>query len=109
MKHLRVIRMKPLATEPASPDDYWIDEEVGGEEKITGQFEKYTWPEGTKLAGETRVRFVDDDGALFWLAHGGDKVEMGKAVTLTAHRVEPSRHIARVGGPYLWIVDIEAR
>lgn len=84
-------------------------EEGTGGKRFLGAFVEQD--DGTRWVVTYRAEspFVGDDGTPFWLAHGGEKVELGKPVTLTAYRVEPSRHIARVGGPYLWIVDIEAR
>lgn len=109
MRHLRVASLKLIETEPVRLDQDLPDVEVWGEERLTGQFEEYTWPAGTKLEGEKRVRFVDGDGTTYFLAHGDGSKLLGKTVTLTAHRVEPSRHMARPGGPYLWVLEIEAR
>lgn len=79
---------------------------VDGEEKLSGHFERYTFPEGTKLAGKTMTRFVADRGDAFWIAHGPTE-PLDQPLTLTAHRVEPSPFVTRVGGPYLWITGGE--
>jgi hypothetical protein len=103
MPHLRVTSMK-IAKLEGGPELV----EVHGEEQLTGRFEKFTWEPGTKLAGETTVRFVVDGGGGFFIAHGADAPPLGKPVTVHAYRVEPSPFVARPGGPYLWIMRIDA-
>lgn len=99
--HLRVRTMKVVKPTP-EPSLVRVD----GEEQLSGRFERHTFPEGTKLAGETMTRFVTDRGDVFWIAHGPTE-PLDQPLTLTAHRVEPSPFVTRVGGLYLWIVDGE--
>ncbi|AKT41257.1 hypothetical protein [Chondromyces crocatus] len=85
--------------------------EIHGEQRIEGRFERHTLPEGSKLAGMKVLRFVDTQDQPFLVARsplGDDQMQqlVGRPVMLTAFRVEPSRFIARLGGPYLWIREV---
>lgn len=103
-RHLRVSLLK--VSKP-STDTSLV--EIRGEEELTGQFKEIAFPKGTKLEGEVWVRFVDDGGTEFFLAHGDGKPLLGKHVTVTGFRVEPSPYIARPGGPYLWVAEVKQR
>lgn len=101
-RHLRVTSMK------ADPHESGVRvAQIFGEERLTGRFEEHTFPEGTKLAGERWIRFVDTGGTAFFLSHGDGRPLLGETVTVVAHREKPSPFLALPGGPYLWILDIE--
>ncbi|WP_096330863.1 hypothetical protein [Nannocystis exedens] len=106
MKHLRVTVMKLVEVGADNLLESPSLVEIHGEETLSGRFEMFTYPEGTKLAGEKMLVFVDERGTSYRLARVSRTARRGKVVTVTGHRVEPTPFIARPGGPYLWIVDI---
>lgn len=102
--HFRVESMEIV--EPTMDDEIIS---VSGKRELAGRFASYRWPAKTKLAGETSTVFDADDGTRYWLwDDAGLEPKPGKLARVEARIVEPSNFIARPGGPYLWIVDIEA-
>lgn len=98
--HFRVHSLELL--DPTPDDPIW---KVGKEEEVSGSFTTHTWPEKTKLAGETATIFRSDAGEDFWLHDSSAvSIELDKPVTIDARRVEPSNFVARPGGAYLWVV-----
>ncbi|WP_197041292.1 hypothetical protein [Chondromyces apiculatus] len=106
---LRHLRVAVLTIADLKEDAPYV--EVRSEERLEGKFEPFTYPEGTKLAGERTILFIAAGGERFHVAHMPLKEReerlLGRALTVVGFRVEPSRFIARPGGPYLWIQDIE--
>jgi len=100
--HFEVVSLRPLDTTVP------IDVALGEEKARSGRFVIYTWPEGTKLEGESATQFVADGGATYWLAaRPGNLPPIGTTVTIRAREVEPSPFVSRPGGPYLWVVAFE--
>ena len=69
---------------------------------LRGHFEKYVWPAGTKLEGETTLHFVADGGHVFLFANPPSSPPSGE-VTIHAHAVTLSPTDAHVDGDYLWL------
>lgn len=78
--------------------------EVKEERTYAGQFEEHVWPAGTKLAGEKTPVF-QSDGRTWFLANRVDPLQLGQKVEVRAREVVPSSHVARPGGPFLWILE----
>jgi hypothetical protein len=103
-KHFRVRSMVPIGKDPSAPLV-----RIGARRTVRGRFEMKTFPKDTKLEGESMRVFVDEAGTTHYLAHlPSGPPPMGVPVTLDAHDVEPSPYIQRVGGPYLWVREIDS-
>lgn len=82
---------------------------LGPERELDGQFEKYSWPEGTKLAGETVLVFRATAGPRYWLAATPDPTPVPEQpVRVRGRTVTPSPFAARPGGAYLWIRTVSS-
>lgn len=102
------IRLKTLRVTTPRPTDTHLA--VGVEQIMLGTFETIKLPEGSKLAGETRMSFVDAGGKRYLIEHVPSKPPYGQRVQIRARRIEPSwSYEARVGGEYLWIVEVTRR
>lgn len=78
--------------------------EVGPAEDFAGAFGEYRYPEGSKLAGDTRMQFIAEDNTAYWIAGGDPPASPGPA-RIRARRVEPDMSvIAQPGGPSLWLL-----
>lgn len=84
---------------------------IADEASYDGRFEAWTWPEGTKLAGETWVRFSTGDGtrSFFLASDRPDASLLGAPVTVRGRLVEPSPYAARPTGEYLFVCEITRR
>lgn len=96
------LHVRSLSVVDPKPDDELV--RMSAEIVIEGRMESRTWPEGTKLAGETSTRFVTKDGREMFLANKVD-VSRGKDLRVRGRMVEPSPFAARPGGDYIWITD----
>ncbi len=77
------------------------------ETELNGRWTTYTWPKGTKLAGETMTVFMSESGQRYWLYHQPEQPPKAEVpVRIRARKVEPSPFIARPGGPYLWVLNV---
>lgn len=100
--HFRVHSLELV--DPTPDDDMW---KVGKQETIEGSFTTKAWPKQSKLGGESATIFRSDAGEDFWLHEtGAIQFELDKPVTIEARRVEPSNFVARPGGPYLWVIEL---
>ncbi len=98
--HLRVTSLTALARDAPY---VWI----GREQEVVGRFEDEVGARGTLLEGETIHDFVSADGKRYLLAHTPDpKPALGQKVTLRVRLVEPSPYAQRLGGAYLWVLQI---
>jgi hypothetical protein len=82
--------------------------EIGPEVVMRGEFVKYHWPAGSKLAGTTRDTFVAG-GTSYWIAGMSAmmRVEDHTPATLRARRVAPDpAYMAGPGGEQIWIVAV---
>lgn len=99
-------RVRELRVVDPTPEDQLII--IRGKREFSGQFTTHTWPAGTKLEGEKSTVFVSDAGTQYWMETYLDPAPpMDERVTIEALEVEPSNFVARPGGPYLWVVDID--
>lgn len=97
-------RVEELRVVEPGPDDALVS--ISAERELTGTFTGYTWPEGTKLGGETMTVFRTEDGAQYWLHHVPEAVPaLDVPMRIKAREVEPSPFVARPGGPYLWVIE----
>ncbi len=82
---------------------------VGEQRHLLGLFSEITYPPRTKLAGEKETVFVDAGGANYHLAHMPEgRPALGARAAVEAYEVEPSPFVARVGGRYLWVLEVHA-
>jgi hypothetical protein len=102
--HLKVKALRLLATDPYAPNVA-----VGAEVELTGYFEEWTWPAGTKLAGEKALRFVTVDGHALFVAPLPTEPPMGEPVTVRGRMVTPSPFLGGVSGERFWVYDVRAR
>lgn len=80
---------------------------VETERVFEGKVEERTMEPGTKLAGETLTFFVATDGTSYSFVHRLDEMPpVGKSVRVRARVVEPTPFITRLGGPYLWLIEV---
>jgi hypothetical protein len=104
--HLRVTALEVVSVQGETPVDAPVS--LGAEQTIAGRFAHHRWPEGTKLGGsEPWIVFVSHEGTQYWLL--GERPYqhlLGKPVRVLARPYEPSHFIARPGGPYLWIAEV---
>jgi hypothetical protein len=99
-------RVEELRVIDPGPDDALVS--ITGERELRGSFALVTWPEGTKLAGETRKVFHSDHGVAYELHRLPDSAPtLDRGVRITARVVEPSPFVARPGGPWLWVIHVE--
>lgn len=102
MPHLRVETVRVVKP---TPEDAIV--EIGRERTFRGRFAVYTWPEHTKLAGESSTRFFDDDGKSYPLANTpAPQAAVGGAVEVRGRLVTPSSFSAHEGGPFLWVLGV---
>lgn len=84
---------------------------VGPEQTFTGNFKRVAGGAGTKSEGSSWWTFVAADGATHEIEGTPEKAEIveGKAVTITARRVEPDMsYTARRGAEsWLWVVRVD--
>lgn len=78
--------------------------EVKEERIYQGQFEEFSWPAGTKLEGEKTPVF-SSNGQQYFLANRVERMPFGQKLAVRAREVVPSSHVARPGGPFLWVLD----
>ncbi len=98
------VRVKSLSLERSDPAAEFtrIEEET----MIEGQLIEWTWPMGTKLAGEKMIRFTSAQGREFFIASKKPDVPIGKPCTVRARIVDPSPYNARPDGEWLWIFEV---
>lgn len=101
--HLRVERLR-IETPEMEHELVEVREAV----ELAGTFTTYTWPKKTKLEGETATVFRSEEGDTYWLAAPvEDPPALDAPCTVSGRIVEPSPFVARPGGPYLWIDDVD--
>lgn len=97
-------RVEELRVVEPGPDDPLVS--ISGELELTGTFAGYTWPEGTKLGGETVTVFRTDGGSQYWLSRVPEPAPaLDVPMRITTREVEPSPFVARPGGPHLWVIE----
>jgi hypothetical protein len=100
--HFRVEELRII--DPA-PDHALVF--ISGERELMGSFASVTWPEGTKLAGETRRVFHSDHGVAYELYRLPDPAPASdQSLRITARVVEPSPFAGRPGGSWLWVMNV---
>jgi hypothetical protein len=98
-------RVEELQVIDPGPDDALVS--ITAERELLGSFALATWPEGSKLAGDTRKVFHSDHGVAYELHRLPDSAPtLDQRVRITARVVEPSRFAARPGGPWLWVLEV---
>jgi hypothetical protein len=103
--HLQVRTLRLVNADPGARNVA-----IGAEVHLTGWFEEWTWPAGTKLAGEKTLRFVAVDGRSFFVAPLPAQPPLGEPVTVRARAVEPSPFLGGVpGGDHLWVYEVRER
>ena len=101
--HFRVHSLEVI--EP-TPEDSIIA--MSRAEDFEGHFEQYEWPKRAKGAGSKATVFVGGGGRRFWLHHVPEPAPpMEKPVKVHGFEYEPSNFMARPGGAYLWVLDVE--
>ncbi|MCY1009770.1 hypothetical protein OV079_30250 [Nannocystis pusilla] len=80
---------------------------VLAERRLAGTFQERVGGPGTKLEGERYLVFEADDGTAYLLANAPAGGDSGRAATVKARVIEMSPYVARRGGPYLWVLDVE--
>jgi hypothetical protein len=101
------LRVKTLRLVGQDPDAENVA--LGPETDLTGYFEEWTWPSGTKLAGEKALRFVTVDGRTFFVAPLPTEPPMGEPLTVRGRMVKPSPFLGGLPGEFLWVYDVVAR
>ena len=81
--------------------------ELWAERTYRGRFVVEVIPPGSKLSGTSFTWFISEGGERFLKYDQQRSVPLDKPVVIRARQVEPTPFIARLGGPYLWIVDID--
>ena len=80
---------------------------VEAERVIEGKLEERTMEPGTKLAGEKYTYFVSADGTAYLPANAlNERPPCGKSLKVKARPVELTPFETRLGGPYLWIIEV---
>jgi hypothetical protein len=83
--------------------------EIGPPQKLKGKFVAHQFPVGSKLEGESRVRFAAEDGTNYWIAGADANVPEpgGAPVRIRMRPVDPDlSYVAQPGGPNLWFLGI---
>jgi hypothetical protein len=99
VKTVRLVTVEPGASHVAA----------GPEVVLTGYFEDWTWPAGTKLAGEKALRFVTVDGRTFFVGPLPTDPPMGEPLTVRGRVVTPSPFLGGIPGEHLWVYDLHER
>lgn len=105
--HFRVTSLELLdpAEEPMA-EIVWI----GPQLTLEGTFATITWPQGTKLAGETMTVFETQAGKRYHLAASVDPMpEPGAPLTVRGRAVRRSPFVAHVGTDHLWVFSATPR
>jgi hypothetical protein len=103
-RRVRVKTLRLVGEDPAAPNVA-----CGPETTLTGWFEEWQWPQGTKLAGEKALRFVTVDGRRFFVAPLPSEPPMGEPMTVRGRVVKPSPFLGGLPGELLWVYDVRAR
>ncbi|MFY0540567.1 hypothetical protein [Nannocystis pusilla] len=82
---------------------------VFAERRLAGKFQERVGGPGTKLEGERYLVFEAEDGTAYLLANVPVGGEPGRAASVKARVIEMSPYIARRGGTYLWVLDVESK
>ena len=102
--HFRVKQM--TVVEPTVDDPLIM---ITDERELEGKFTFYEWPKKTKLSGSKALVFEGTTGRRYWLTERPrPDPPIDEPVKIKARIVEPSNFVARPGGPYLWVVEVES-
>jgi len=98
-------RLEEMEVVDPTPEDPLI--KITSERELDGKFIEVDWPKRSKLGGTKAWMFEAKDGTRYWLSDRPEKLPHDEPVTITARIVEPSNFVARPGGPYLWVIEVE--
>ena len=100
--HFRVEEMRVV--KPTTADPLVM---ITNERELEGEFTRYEWPKKAKLEGTTTLVFEASDGQRYFLSEVPDpEPPVDERLKIKGRIVEPSPFVARPGGPYLWVVDV---